>query len=319
MAKNQPPYAEGTTFVTSPALDSANYSAGRSITGLNDRNEWEKRKVSDSASVGHNEGNIGLITDSVITDVAFDRSPLTWDHVGCILSTLRKLVRFRWTHELFWSFKSDESKRMNLPIDEARYPILYNVNRGIREILTPHKGNLKELDLRLDHHTCCPNYIPDFLVHHLNSQRIISIPYSFVDFQVMTTLTIDPAALCGRPAGHLIERNIEELLPKSLEYLGLVYPLGHWHDSCQCPQIIRKQTWTEEVLNFARTLPTSLPLLAEVQLISVDKGYSAEDELEERNRILETAKRAFHGKGIVCSVSNVTPLTPLPNFRTAGQ
>lgn len=112
---------------------------------------------------------------------------------------------------------------------------------------------------------------------------------------------------------------MENLLPQSLTYLGLLHELGHIYELYPGPHILRKQTWSDEVISFANTLLPSMKFLTEVELIATSLILSPDNYREERDQILEPAKQSFQKKGIVCSITEIGPANGFQDFRTVGK
>ncbi|KAF7895326.1 hypothetical protein EAF00_007140 [Botryotinia globosa] len=267
-----------------------------------DEQRWDERSPDESQSAAE------LVLYSAITDLSLVRSRVSACRVFQIVSTLKELVRFRWTYK-FLSSLSNEDERLDLG------------SKNIRKILDPYKGSLKELDLRfLRGNSNVPLRKPGAQSNAKEKPLFLG---DFSDFQVMTSLTIDPIVLTGRSQGDPIEHHMEDLLPQSLTYLALVCELSPTKELSPGPTSLRKQTWSDEVTSFANTLPASMRFLAEVQLIapSPSPGTSLRwnGSIVERDELLEPVKRLFREKGVVCSITEVLPEDEFSEFRTISE
>ncbi|TGO58546.1 hypothetical protein BOTNAR_0179g00060 [Botryotinia narcissicola] len=267
-----------------------------------DKQRWDKRSPDESQSAAE------LVLYSAITDLSLVRCNVSACRVFQIVSTLQELVRFRWTYK-FPSSLSNEDERLDLG------------SKIIRKILDPYKGSLKELDLRFVE-GISDRPLPKPGVQSKAKEKPLFLG-DFSDFQVMTSLTIDPIVLTGRSLGDPIEHHMEDLLPQSLKYLALVCELSHSKELYPGPTSIRKQTWSDEVTNFANTLPASMRFLTEVQLIapSPSPGTSLgwNGSTVERDELLEPVKRLFQEKGVICSITNNFPGDEFSDFRTISE
>ncbi|THV51888.1 hypothetical protein BGAL_0095g00030 [Botrytis galanthina] len=208
------------------------------ISDAFDQQRWDERSPDES------QAEVGSVLYSAITDLSLACSNVSGSRVIQIVSTLKELVRFRWTNK-FPSSLSNDDEQLDLE------------SKIILKILVPYKGSLKELDLRFLGGT---SHIP---------------------------------------------------LPKS----------GAQSDAKEkplflSPTSIRKQTWSDEVLSFANTLPASMRFPTEVQLIASGPSLGWNSYIVERDELLEPAKRLFQEKGVVCSVTKVLPEDEFSDFRT---
>ncbi|TGO37960.1 hypothetical protein BHYA_0085g00370 [Botrytis hyacinthi] len=268
------------------------------ISDAFDQQRWDKRSPDESRSEAE------LVLYSAITDLSLVCSNVSGCRAFQIVSTLKELVRFRWTYK-FPSSLSNEDERLDLG------------SRLIRKILDPHKGSLKELDLRfLDGTSNEPLPKPGAQSNAKEKPLFLG---DFSDFQVMTSLTIDPIVLTGRSRGDPIEHHMEDLLPQSLTYLGLVCELPHINELYPGATSIRKQTWSDEVTSFANALPASMRFLTEVQLIAPSLSLGWNSFTVERDKLLEPVKRLLKEKGVACSITIVLPEDSFPEFRTISE
>ncbi|TGO54754.1 hypothetical protein BCON_0102g00100 [Botryotinia convoluta] len=266
-------------------------------------NEWDQERW-DKRSPVKSPSDAQLVEGSAITDFSLDHSDVSTSRVFQIVSTLKELVRFRWTYA-FPSSLSNHDRILDLG------------SKNIRKILDPYKGSLKELDLRFLRGTSYgPLPKPDAQSNAKEKPLFLG---DLSDFQEMTSLTIDPIVLTGRSQGDPIEHHMEDLLPQSLTYLGLVCELGHTKELYPGAYSVRKQTWSDEVTSFANTLPASMRFLTEVELIAPSRSLSWNSYTEERDEILEPVKRVFQEKGVVCSITKILPEDGFPDFRTVCQ
>ncbi|TEY77398.1 hypothetical protein BOTCAL_0055g00060 [Botryotinia calthae] len=263
-----------------------------------DQQRWSGRSREKSPSEPR------IVKHSAITDISLDRSYVDPPEVFQMISTLKKLERFRWTYKYFLS-NSNPPETLDW------------ISERIREMLSPHEESLNELDLRFLDRTCS-RPTPNWFLESKRTERPLFLGY-LSDFQAMISLTIDPVVLSGRSKGEAIKHRMENLLPQSLAYLGLVYELGHIHELYPGPHILRKQTWSDEVISFANTSPLSMKFLTKIELIATSLMLSPDNYREERDQILEPAKQTFQKKGIECSITDIDPANGFQDFRTVGK
>lgn len=265
------------------------------ISDAFDQQRWDERSPDESQS------EVGSVLYSAITDLSLACSNVSGSRVIQTVSTLKELVRFRWTYE-FPSSLSNVDEQLDLE------------SKIIRKILDPYKGSFKELDLRFLGGTS-HGPLPKSGAQSDAKEKPLFLG-DFSDFQVMTSLTIDPIVLTNRSQGDPIEHHMEDLLPPSLTYLALVCELPHTRELFPGPTSIRKQTWSDEVISFANTLPASMRFPTEVQLIAPGPSLGWNSYTVERDAPLEPVKRLFQEKGVVCSITEVLPEDEFSGFRT---
>ncbi|KAF7918102.1 hypothetical protein EAE99_009089 [Botrytis elliptica] len=263
-----------------------------------DQQRWDKRSQDKSPLEAQ------PVKYSSITDFSLDRSYVAFSRVFKLVSTLKELVRFRWTYA-FPSSVSNDDRTLDLE------------SKNIRMILDQHRGSLKELDLRFrkgDSFGPLPK--PG---EESNAREKPLFLGDLSDFPKMTSLTIDPIVFSGRSPREPIKHHMEDLLPQSLTYLGLVCERAHTSELYPGAYSVRKQTWSDEVTSFANTLPTSMRFLEKVELIAPDDSLSWNSYTLERDNILEPVKRLFQERGVVCSITKTVSEDYFPDFRTIFQ
>ncbi|KAF7912963.1 uncharacterized protein EAF01_001984 [Botrytis porri] len=265
-------------------------------SNIMDQQRWDRRSPGVSLSEAE------LVQHSAITDFSLDRSNVPVSRVSRIVSTLKELIRFRWTYAFPLTLSNSDR-------------ILDLRSKNIRKILDLHRGSSKELDLRFLDGT---SYAP---LPRQDAESNVEKPLflgNLSGFQQMTSLTIDPIVLSGRSPRQPIEHHIEDLLPQSLMYLGLVCELQQIKKFYPGAYSVREQTWSDEVTSFANTLPASMRFLTEVELIAPSRENSR-NSYTERDEILEPVMRHFQERGVVCSITKVLPEDGFPDFRTICQ
>jgi hypothetical protein len=234
------------------------------------------------------------IGTSNVTEVSLEDADITVQQLLVLLRACKKLERFRWT-------RGQGRNPVDLSIDPDLTP---NFDRrvGIQQALDPHASTLEELDLRI-------------YLEHCNN-KVYNDGYhvrSLTNFTNLTTLTITPVVFYIGQYDWGKEIDLGSLLPKSLEYLGLVYVFGSLKDRCICDISNDHRAWIGCVLKLARTISDSLPLCKRVEIFR-SRGESRVSSHDQRNtdELLKITYHAFLRSGVSTNIFHILENDPLP-------